>query len=218
VRHEEEDQGGVGVCPSTCAARGRAGVLALTAIIVSTIACTRSQSASEELAKQAQRARAAHVASAVAAASGVVPLGAPPALLEEEFRPNKPTSFASPAPLSPCSLDTVEGVNTGPITSVDRRTAKRLIGWAADGVTGTVPPVVVIELSGKQSYYLKAVRLTKRPDVVVVTKVPALINSGYDAQALFRAVEPGEYAVRVLQVSAAGDAFSCDTRKKLKVE
>jgi hypothetical protein len=191
---------------------------ALVAAAAGLGACDRSRSASAELAKQAERARAAHVASAAAAASGAVPLGAPPALLEEEFRPRKPTSFGSPAPLSPCSLDQVEGVKAGSITSVDRKTAKRLIGWAADGAAGTVPPVVVIELSGKQSYYVKAVRLTKRPDVVVVNKNPALINSGYDTQALFRAVEPGEYAVHVLQVSAAGDAFICDTRKKLKVE
>jgi hypothetical protein len=190
----------------------------LTAITAGVSACERPQSASEELAKQAASARAAHVASAAAALSGATPLGAPAVLLEEAFRARKPTSFGSPAPLSPCSLDQVAGAIAGPITSVDRKTAQRLTGWAADGPTGTVPPVVIVELSGRQSYYLKAVRLTKRPDVVAVHKNLALMNSGYDALAMFRAVEPGEYAVHVLQVTAEGDAFTCDTSKKLQVE
>src|SRR5687767_4904514 len=92
----------------------------LTAIVAGVSACERSQSVSEELAKQAASARAAHVASAAAALSGATPLGAPAALLEEPFRAKKPTSFGSPAPMSPCTLDQVAGEVAGPITTVER--------------------------------------------------------------------------------------------------
>src|SRR6185503_3623115 len=171
------------------------------AMAASLPACERAPAAADELAKAAESARAAQAASAAAALSGEVPLGKQPAVLAEPFSPRKPTSMGSPAQLTTCALDHVAEGPAKTVSTVERTYTVRLIGWAADTSTGTVPPVVVIELAGKQTYYVKAVRLTKRPDVAAALKMPALVNSGYDAMASFRVVEPGEYAFNVLQVS-----------------
>jgi hypothetical protein len=110
---------------------------------------------------------------------------------------------------------------------VNRNDSVRFVGWAADGATSTVPPVIVVELAREKtektekkplSLYARARRLSKRPDVAKSLNVPAFVDAGYDVLGTFEAAEPGEYTVNVLQVTEAGNAIACDTRKKLKVE
>jgi hypothetical protein len=193
-------------------------VAAPAAIAVVATGCERAKPAPETIAPSAQSARAAQSASAAAAASGPAPLVAPPVLVEESFRKEKPSSMCSPATASPCSLDHVGATPAGEVTKVNRKDVARITGWAADGATGTVPPVVVIELAGTKKYYVTATHVSRRPDVAAATKMPALVNSGYDALAAFKTVDPGEYAVNILQVSASGEASKCETKKKLQVE
>ena len=83
----------------------------LTAPVAS--ACKRSQRASEELAKQAERARAAHVSQRSGSGVRFGAAGRACGLLAEAFRTQKPTGFGSPEPLRPCSLDQVDWVVPG---------------------------------------------------------------------------------------------------------
>lgn len=176
-------------------------------------------SASPELVVAAKSAHSAEVASAAVAGVARPPLGAVPVLVEEAFRTERPSSFASPTKSNSCALDTVEGAPCADVATVRASENVRLVGWAADGSTETVPPIVVLELTrGKKSLYARARRITKRPDVAAASKVQAFSDSGYDVLANFQGVEPGEYSVTVLQVTDAGNALACDTRKKLKIE
>ena len=105
------------------------------------------------------------------------------------------------------------------VTKIDRTEPVKLVGWAAEPSTGTVPPVVIVELSSKgKHFYAPATRITKRADVAAAVKVPAFVDSGYDLLASFKTVTPGEYTVNVLQVDAAGKVHGCDTRRKFKIE
>jgi hypothetical protein len=183
-------------------------------------ACEHESSAPEEMASTAKAVRSAEVASAAVAASGAAPIGAPPVLLEEKFVLERPTSFGSPAKTTSCALDRVADSPASDVTTINRNDSVRLVGWAADGATSTVPPVIVVELARekKKSLYLRAHRLSKRPDVATSLGVPAFTDSGYDVLGTLEAAEPGEYTVNVLQVTEGGDAIVCDTRKKLKVD
>src|SRR5262249_29774395 len=143
----------------------------------------------------------------------------PPAVSEQPFKTEPPSGVCAPANSTPCSLDAIAGAAATDVTTVKRESATMLVGWAVDWATSTVPPVVIIELAGtKKKFYAPAVRATKRPDVVADTKTPAYLRSGWDVLGVFKDVDPGEYAVRVVQINTMGNVLSCDTRRKLKVE
>ena len=180
--------------------------------------CERETPVPAKIAAAAARSRALEVASASAAVSGFVPLGAVPVLFETSFAPGRPSSVCSPEKTGSCSLDTIEFAEPVGVVPLKRFVPARFVGWAADGATGTVPPIVFLELDGPSRYHAAAARITPRADVARILKAPALVHSGYDLLALFDAVEPGEYAVHVLQVSASGHASICDTRRRISVE
>ena len=101
--------------------------------------------------------------------------------------------------------------------TVNRSTTPNFIGWAEE--EGTVPPVVVVRLvGGKKNYFAPAARISKRPDVATALHAPALVDAGYDLIGVLQDVEPGTYAIHVLQVTAAGNSLECDSRHQLKVE
>jgi hypothetical protein len=189
-------------------------------VVIGTVgtACNRAPPASKDVAPAAESARTVTSASAAVATSASAARPAEPVMVEEPFRKEKPSSMCKPVESSPCSLDHVGSTNAGDLSTVNRKDVVRLTGWAADGSKGTVPPVVVIELAGTKRFYVTAVHASQRPDVAIATKMPALVNSGYDVLAAFRTVDPGEYAVNILQVSASGEASTCATKKKIKVE
>jgi hypothetical protein len=135
-----------------------------------------------------------------------------------------------------CALDRVASAEAQPVTAVKRDQETMLIGWSADAEGGTVPPVVLVQLSPPEDakaedkkapaskaktekvFSAAATRITKRVDVADALKNPAFVDSGYDLLASFKNVPAGEYTVNVVQVTAAGKALLCDTRRKLKVE
>lgn len=199
-----------------------AGRRALGGRSVVTLACALwgcEPTASPELVAAAKTVHSAEAASAAVVAAKPTPLGAAPSLVEEAFREGRPSSFGSPAKVSSCALDLVDDAPIGDVATIKEDENVRLVGWAADGATGSVPPVVVVELARpKKAFYVRARRVTKRPDVATASKVEAFVDSGYDVLSNFQIVEAGEYSVTVLQVNDAGNALACDTRKKLKVE
>jgi hypothetical protein len=189
--------------------------VAASACLFGGIACDRAST--DELTKPAESAHLPLPASQVSPANSAPPVE-PPAVLEEQaFKAQKPTSIASAVEATPCALDRVGDAPAEAVTTITREKPVLLMGWAAHGATGTSPPVVVVELSGKKRFFAAATRV-KRPGIAAELKTPGLLNSGYDLLASFSAVPPGEYAVRILQVSLAGDAFLCDTEKKIKVQ
>jgi hypothetical protein len=136
----------------------------------------------------------------------------------DPFKAEAPSSLCTPATSESCSLDAVGAAAAAEVTPVSREGTVTLVGWAADGAAGKVPPVVGLELIGeKKKFYAVASRITKRPDVAEAMKVPAFVDSGYDALTSFKDVEPGEYEVHVLQVNAAGNTLTCNTKRKVKV-
>jgi hypothetical protein len=185
------------------------------------IACDRAST--DELVKPAGSAAApassaAPAVSSAAPAAEASPAVTPPALEEQAFSARKPSSLtAVRESTSSCALDRIGEAAAEAVTTVTRAKPVALMGWAAHGATGTSPPVVVVELAGKKRFFAPATRV-KRPGIAADLKVPGFLNSGYDLLASFRAVDPGEYTVRILQVSLGGDAFACDTKKKIKVQ
>jgi hypothetical protein len=118
-----------------------------------------------------------------------------------------------------CALDYVGDVAAADVMRVKRGRDTRLIGWAADADSGTIPPVVLIELvSAEKKFYASASRVTRSAGVAGgVTALP-LVDAGYDLLASFKHVAGDEYAVNVVQVNVAGKVLTCDTKRKLKVE
>jgi hypothetical protein len=137
----------------------------------------------------------------------------------EPFHTTAPSALCSPAVTESCSLDAVDRTPAAGVTIVKREGTVVLIGWAADGAGGTVPPVIGLELIGeKKNFYTIASRITKRPDVAAAKKVPAFVDSGYDARTSFEEVDPGTYGVQVFQLDPDARALICNTKRKLEVE
>lgn len=171
-----------------------------------------------ELAAAAASARAAaEAASGSASAAPAEP--PPPVMTLHPFKAQPPSSLCTPSTTASCALDKVGDVVATDVTPVKRDGTTPLVGWAGDADTSTVPPVILVELvSATKKFYAPADRITKRPDVAEALKMPALVNAGYDLLTSFKDVDPGEYAVNVLQVNVAGTAITCSTRRKVKVE
>jgi hypothetical protein len=158
----------------------------------------------------------------------------------QEFTAQVPPALCSAARGGTCALDVVGKNQAQDMTVIKRGQETVLIGWAADTDTGTVPPVVIMQLAppspskpedkkapaskvieykkGEKVYFAGATRITKRTDVAEVQKTPAFIDSGYDLLASFKKVPAGEYTVGIAQVTANGQALVCDTTRRLKIE
>jgi len=199
----------------------RAGRLWITLSLLTAaaaIGCKEPRPTPEDFAKAAESARAAQAASSAASSAPAVE-DPPPVVSEQPFKAEPPSGVCAPANSTPCSLDAVAGAPATDVTTVKRESPTMLVGWAVDWATSTVPPVVIIELAGtKKKFYAPAVRATKRPDVAADTKNPAYVRSGWDVLGALKDVDPGEYAVHVVQINTMGNVLSCDTRRKLNVE
>lgn len=124
----------------------------------------------------------------------------------------------SPTTTQSCALDRVGDKPAGESTAVTQKETVLLSGWAADAANRNVPEVIAVELVGeKDRYYASATRV-KREGIVKALKSPGLLYSGFDLLASFKDIDPGEYTVHIYQVAASGEAFLCNTRKKITVE
>jgi hypothetical protein len=188
----------------------------LIAAAVLVAGCREPGTVIPDIPKAAESARAA-AAAAAKAAEGPAP-EPPPVLVEEAFKAEPPSGVCSISASTPCMFDGVVGGVAQDVTTVKREGTTALFGWAADGTTTSIPSVVIVELVGAAKKFYAAATRAKRPDVAIALKQPALIGSGYDLLASFRDVDPGEYGVQIVQITATGGGLTCDTRRKLKVE
>jgi hypothetical protein len=132
--------------------------------------------------------------------------------------PTPPSNRCNARMIDTCALDLVSEKRAPAVTVVNRGSAVRLLGWAADGSSGTVPRIVALELaSDKASFQAHAFRITPRPDVAAVLGAPVLVDSAFDASLKFDAVPPGVYALNVVQVNDRAETVVCDTRRKFQV-
>jgi hypothetical protein len=112
----------------------------------------------------------------------------------------------------------VSGAKATEATEVSHEAEARFVGWVGDIASKTVPPVVVVELLGAKKYYAPAVHSTPRPDVAQTFGAPSLTGSGWDLLATFADVAPATYELLILGVSPAGEAVTCNTKKKIIVK
>lgn len=96
--------------------------------------------------------------------------------------------------------------------------AYKLIGFATNKETKTVPQQVRLALVGSDKVYgLATATGAERPDVAKFFSVSAFSGAGYQADAAFDDVAPGEYAVFVLEGDAAA-MLACPTHQTLTVK
>jgi hypothetical protein len=135
------------------------------------------------------------------------------------FDPALPPALTSPSALDGCALDTVNDKIATANTRIPKAPTLRLAGWAGDKTTGSVPPLVIVELvAGTKHFYATATRAGKRPDVAKVFGVEAFVDAGFELLASLAAVPPGTYTVKVNQIAASGAAFVCDTKHQLEIK
>jgi hypothetical protein len=182
-----------------------------------TVGCKEPAPMPVDLAKAAESARAA-----AASASAAAPTPAPEEpLTVEAFKAQPPSVLCAPTKSEACYLD-----NVGGVVAADDKSSKVthdgtsvIIGWAADVETKSVPPVLLLELIGaKKEFYGAVTHRMERPDVASVLGSPTLAQAGFRMLASFADVDPGEYLVQVVQVTASGNSLSCTTRRKIAVE
>lgn len=134
------------------------------------------------------------------------------------FTETEPPAVKSAAPSQGCSVDRVGDQAPADVSSVSRKAETRLLGWAADQATKTVPPVVVIELDGPKRWFAAAARTLERPDVAQALDAPALVASGWELVADFSGVEPGTYEVRIFEVTSGGFPLVCDPKRHIEIK
>jgi len=134
------------------------------------------------------------------------------------FSDQLPPALQHPAAAEGCAVDRIGDHAASEVSAVARAEQTRLVGWAADAATKTVPPVVVVELAGAKHFFAPAVRATPRPDVAEAMKAPSLLAAGWDLLADFSAVPPGKYDIHILQVSAAAFASVCDPKRQIELK
>lgn len=196
----------------------RCGLAPLTIGVVafSLIGCREDDSESWTPLTSASAPTASSQSSAIAQK----PSAPPPKLRLSAPEPEAPSSLCSPEPVEDCSLDVVNGEPIKEIAKVSRDANVTLVGWATGPDRSSVPPVVVVVLTGpdEKALYAPAQRITPRLDVAEALKSPALAKSGYDLLTTFKDVKAGEYSVKIAQVDLHGNALVCKTKKRLLVE
>jgi len=121
-----------------------------------------------------------------------------------------------------CVVDLINDSASEAVT-VSKNSPLKMIGWAVDGKTISVPRTVVIQLASVAGgkFYAPAAR-TKRPGLATAFKTPAYEDGGFDTGSVSLSNVPaGQYAVSVIQVSdeASPDtALVCDAQKKMEIE
>ena len=124
-----------------------------------------------------------------------------------------------------CSLENVvnmadNSLNPGDVPNsykVGTGNAYKMIGFATNVDAGTVPKTIRIVLSGAQVYSIDSVTGSERPDVATFFKKPALANAGYQADAAFDDVAPGEYSVLLIETDGPAP-IACPTHQTITIK
>jgi hypothetical protein len=146
---------------------------------------------------------------------------------DREFALSKetPESVLAMTPSGICSLENVRSVSDNTSNSgsapnswkVRKRNAYRLFGFAVNKAQGTVPPTIRILLIGKKVYEISAPTGFDRSDVATNLKVPAFARAGYESDAAFDDVDPGDYQIIAVQ-TAGSQSLACPTGQTITVE
>ncbi len=124
-----------------------------------------------------------------------------------------------------CSLESVVSMANGqpspgetPNSYLARRgSAYRMIGFATNSQSGTVPASVRIVLLGGTAWGIEARTGLERPDVADYFRVPAFSSAGYQADAGFDDVPPGEYRVFVIGTDGSTEV-ACPSHHRVLVQ
>lgn len=100
--------------------------------------------------------------------------------------------------------------------SVKKNIAYKLIGFATNTELSAVPKSIRMMLVGSQTYSLNGTTGLDRPDVAAFFKSPSLTTAGYQIDAEFNNVKPGEYVIFILLTDAAAP-IACPTHQTVTV-
>ena len=123
-----------------------------------------------------------------------------------------------------CSLENVVTIDANESSpgdkpnsyKVDRGQNYRIVGFATNKDRGVVPADIEIVLAGMRTYSIRLSTGRPREDVADFFDNPSFANAGYLHDADFAGVEPGEYAVFVLEHHADAKA-ACSTNQSVRV-
>lgn len=120
----------------------------------------------------------------------------------------------APAAGGNCALDFINGA-PGPSTSLAAGAEANMIGWVASPEK-TIPADAMLLLSGAAGSYSGALPAGgDRPDVAAALGSPDARMSGFNVQVSLAGVAPGDYALSIVQGSAA--PVACPLNKNLVV-
>jgi hypothetical protein len=197
----------------------------LSALLMGTLALSACGGKKDEFAAEppAPGANPADVAAPAAAAGAAVARAEVPAGAQFALDARTEQEIVAMKETAACSLENIVtmadmSTNAGSAPnsySVTKGKAYKLIGFATNKDTGSVPANIRLTIVGPKVYAIDTVTGSNRPDVATYFKVPAFANAGYQADAAFDDVEPGEYRVFAIEKSASGDAIACPTHQTL---
>lgn len=123
----------------------------------------------------------------------------------------------TPAESSPggnCALDVVNG-GAAPSTPVSAGSEVGLSGWVADAQNAASTDAILVLTGTSKSYSGVLPTGGDRPDVAAALANESARTSGFNASASLSGVEPGEYALSIVQGGSA--PVSCGLNKSLSV-
>lgn len=114
--------------------------------------------------------------------------------------------------------DSVSGsAASGNAFTVQRGKPYKIIGWAINKESSTVPGHIKIVLAGDKLYERAVSTGLSRPDVVDFFKTPGFGTAGYQIDARFDSVPPGTYRLFVLDTTKQPNLV-CPTQQTLTVQ
>jgi hypothetical protein len=133
-------------------------------------------------------------------------------------------SVATLKVMGTCALDSVVTMVDGSLNTsgknafaVTKAVAYRLSGFATDVEKGNVPKSLKMLLVGAQTYGVSAAAGLERPDVAAYFKQPPLGTAGYQIEAGFDSVAPGDYLAVILNLDDAAPRV-CPTHQTIPVK
>ncbi len=120
-----------------------------------------------------------------------------------------------------CSIDAVNAPQPGQVITIKKADGMNVRGWAFDDKSGTVPPILALQLvsttSGDQRYYANLTRQGNREDLAKAFGKSEYSGAGYAALVDSSSLQPGLYYILVIQKSDKLNLV-CSTYRKLDVK
>jgi hypothetical protein len=162
--------------------------------------------------------------SSASTAGAALPRAAVAANAQFAAAPETAASLQERKEVAACSLENVVNMadnsrNPGDKPNsyqVSKGRSYKLIGFATNVEAGTVPKSIRLMLEGSQTYAINAMTGSERPDVEKFFKKPELAGAGYQVDAAFDDVAPGEYSVVVLESDASPTL--CPTHQTITIK